>query len=102
MTESALSHALIEQVRADLSRAGFVVDPAAVAVDGGVHVAHDARRGVVVSWATTAQMTTSDLAGHHHVRAAVHLALLTILTGAGYTVASDPASGEVIVTGLPA
>jgi hypothetical protein len=98
---SPVGGTLIQRVRAELRRAGFVVDPAALAVDGGLEVRHDAARGVVVSWVTAAELTVSDLAGRNAVRAAVHLALMAILTGAGYTVASDHATGAIIVTDSP-
>ncbi|GII03117.1 hypothetical protein [Planobispora takensis] len=93
---------LVARVRRELTRAGFVVDPTTLAVDGGLQVRHDPERGVVVAWITAAELTVSDLSHHDHIRSIVHLALSAILSDAGYQVTSDPASGEVIVAHPPA
>ncbi|MEU6744407.1 hypothetical protein [Streptosporangium sandarakinum] len=90
---------LVDAVRRQLSHAGYIVEPAKLAVDGGVAVHHDPGRGVVVAWVGAADL--SQLRGYRQVHGAVHLALQALLTRAGYTVTSDQRTGEVIVTGCP-
>ncbi|GII60989.1 hypothetical protein Skr01_10740 [Sphaerisporangium krabiense] len=87
----------IDAIRLELTRAGYLVDAAAGAIESDVRLHDDPARGVVVSWQTAA-LRTRNPAAHRLVREAVHLALLTVLTGAGYSAVSDRDTGEILVT----
>ncbi|MDF5751826.1 hypothetical protein [Spongiactinospora sp. TRM90649] len=100
-TDDCADQDLVERVRDHLGKAGFVVDPSRLAVDGGVQVSDVHGRGVVVSWHGGPGMADRDITQHDSIRTAVHLALITILTKVGYTVTSDLGNGEVLVISAP-
>ncbi|GIH97724.1 hypothetical protein ACFFMN_42540 [Planobispora siamensis] len=90
---------LLEQVHTVLRQAGFALSPAPD-VEGGLSIRSDPGRGVVISWTTAAEVTVKNRTAHQQVAAAVHLALLAIMTGAGYAATGKPATGEVVITGV--
>ncbi|MFI0421810.1 hypothetical protein [Spongiactinospora sp. 9N601] len=89
--------ALERRVRVILGRAGFVVDPADLAVDGGLQVHRAAGGDVLVSWISTANLPNGDITRYAGIREAIHLALTTILRRRGFTVAADPDTGDLII-----
>jgi hypothetical protein len=98
-TASAEGLDLEQLVRQELSAAGFTVEPSLMTVDGGLGVWHDPTRGVVVTWGTSAeQQPANHLVKYATIRAAVQLALLTVLAEAGHHVTEDFNGLELIVT----
>ncbi|GII82271.1 hypothetical protein Ssi03_02610 [Sphaerisporangium siamense] len=88
----------IDAIRLELTRAGYLVGAATGAIECDVRLHDDPVRGVVVSWQTAARLRARNPAAHRLVREAVHLALLTVLTGAGYAAVPDRDTGEILVT----
>ncbi|MGW4802043.1 hypothetical protein ACWEPC_57485, partial [Nonomuraea sp. NPDC004297] len=74
--------------------AGFVVKPSPLSADGGLGVWHDPSRGVIISWDASAD----HLVSHATIRAAVLLALRTVLAEAGHRVGEDFNGLELVVT----
>jgi hypothetical protein len=98
-TDSTEGLDLEELVRQELRDAGFTVEPSLMSLDGGLGVWHDPTRGVVVSWGTSAeQRPANHLVKYATIRAAVQLALLTVLSEAGHHVKEDFSGLELIVT----
>ncbi|PZG38875.1 hypothetical protein C1I98_24005 [Spongiactinospora gelatinilytica] len=89
---------LERRVRVILGQAGFVVDPTALAVDGGLQIHRVSGRGVLVSWISTANLPNGDITRYAGIREAIHLALTTILRRRGFTVAADPDTGDLIIS----
>ncbi|WP_043620145.1 hypothetical protein [Nonomuraea candida] len=81
-------------VRRELTDAGFTVEPSLMSADGGLGVWHDPTRGVVITWGTSAD----HLVRHATIRAAVQLALRTVLADAGHQVREDFNGLELVVT----
>ncbi|MEV5890521.1 hypothetical protein [Nonomuraea fuscirosea] len=81
-------------VRQELSEAGFTVEPSLMSADGGLGIWHDPARGVVIAWGASAE----QLVKYATIRAAVQLALRTVLTDAGHQVRQDANDMELIVT----
>ncbi|MFB4274171.1 MULTISPECIES: hypothetical protein [unclassified Nonomuraea] len=81
-------------VRRELTDAGFTVEPSLMSADGGLGVWHDPTRGVVVTWGTSAD----QLVKYGTIRAAVQLALRTVLADAGHQVREEFNGLELIVT----
>ncbi|GAA3651698.1 hypothetical protein GCM10022224_013220 [Nonomuraea antimicrobica] len=80
-------------VRRELADAGFMVEPSPLSTDGGLEVWHDPARGVVVTWGSPAE----QLVERSTIRAAVQLALRTVLAAAGHQVKEDLNGQELIV-----
>ncbi|GIH92215.1 hypothetical protein ACFFMN_18330 [Planobispora siamensis] len=88
---------LIWRIHQDLLQAGFAADPNEPAVDADLRIRYDPDRGVVVSWAASAESLTRDPPRHHRVRTAVHLALRAVLTDAGHRIADDHADDDLVI-----
>ncbi|TMR99790.1 hypothetical protein [Nonomuraea basaltis] len=92
---------LVQRVRATLLRAGFAAEATPPALTKGLVLAHEAGRGVVVSWASAAQPLATETRYLREAHATVQLALHAALARDGFAVCCDRFSGEVIVTSMP-
>ncbi|GAA1639582.1 hypothetical protein GCM10009733_040910 [Nonomuraea maheshkhaliensis] len=81
-------------VRQELAEAGFTVEPSLMSADSGLGIWQDPARGVVIAWGASAE----QLVKYATIRAAVQLALRTVLTDAGHQVRQDDNGMELIVT----
>ncbi|MFC4007269.1 hypothetical protein ACFOY2_08555 [Nonomuraea purpurea] len=84
---------LEELVRRELREAGFTVEPTLVSAEGGLGVWLDPTRGVVITWGTS----TDQLVKYATVRAAVLLALRTVLVEGGHQIREDSGGLELVV-----
>lgn len=87
-----------------LAEAGFLdAHPTAAADAGGVHVRPDPDGGVEVLWdpgTHDAAVIAGAVSRYPGIRTAVHLAVVSVLTGAGYRAVCEPGAARVRV--LPA